>query len=203
MTPVGCRPFRPPSSTKPRISWRRPPGSTSSCWACMEASSRHSQELVRRGNFDTALHPHCGVQSAMRHARGHMSTARFPVKSKVACADLSGCALFLSAHLDGESFCGSDAGHLRYMQSGFRSIRAQVRKPQTLRTLDPVLSCVLDAGYLIFKWLSGFSWFRAQIRKRPSKAPAAPAAPVEGAENEWLKGTFYKGQQQARSRGKA
>lgn len=57
-------------------------------------------------------------------------------------------------------------------------------------------------GYLIFKWLSGFSWFRAQIRKRPSKAPA-PVAPVEGAENEWLKGTFYKGQQQARSRGKA
>lgn len=64
-------------------------------------------------------------------------------------------------------------------------------------------SCALAAGYLIFKWLSGFSWFRAQIRKRPSKAPVAPAAPVEGAENEWLKGTFYKGQQTARPRGKA
>lgn len=55
-------------------------------------------------------------------------------------------------------------------------------------------------GYLVFNWLSGFSWFRSQMRKRPSKAPAAPAAPVEGAENEWLKGTFYKGQQQPRSR---
>ena len=59
------------------------------------------------------------------------------------------------------------------------------------------------AGYLIFKWLSGFSWFRAQIRKRPSKVPVVAAAPVEGAENEWLKGTHFKGQQQTRSRNKA
>lgn len=65
------------------------------------------------------------------------------------------------------------------------------------------LVALAGIGYLIFKWLSGFSWFRAQIRKRPSKAPVAPAAPVELAENEWLKGTFYKGQQQARPRGKA
>lgn len=59
--------------------------------------------------------------------------------------------------------------------------------------------CCLGLGYLIFKWLSGYSWFRAQIKKRPSKVVAAPAAPVEGAENEWLKGTNFK-TQQVRSR---
>ena len=49
---------------------------------------------------------------------------------------------------------------------------------------------------MLFKWLSGFSWFRAQLRKRPSKAPVAPAAPEAGSQNEWLKGTYYKGPRQ-------
>ena len=82
-------------------------------------------------------------------------------------------------------------------------IRAKVITAFAHPLMMVCLHLCFAAGYLIFKWLSGFSWFRAQIKKRPSKAPAAPVAPVVGAENEWLKGTFYKGQQQIRSRGKA
>ncbi len=63
--------------------------------------------------------------------------------------------------------------------------------------------CHCGAGYLLYKWLSGFSWVRAQLKKRgPSRAPARTreAAPVAGAQNEWLKGTFAPGVKQVKSR---
>ena len=37
------------------------------------------------------------------------------------------------------------------------------------------------AAYLLYKWLSGFSWVRSQLKKRgPSRAPAKDPAPMGG-----------------------
>ena len=63
------------------------------------------------------------------------------------------------------------------------------------------LPCAVRAGYLLYKWLSGFSWVRQQLKKRgPTRAPAREAAPVAGARNEWLQGTFAPGAKQVKSR---
>ena len=69
-----------------------------------------------------------------------------------------------------------------------------------LASTGPSAGCAC-AGYLLYKWLSGFSWVRAQLKKRgPSRAPAKEAAPTAGGRNEWLQGTFAPGAKRAKPR---
>ena len=70
-----------------------------------------------------------------------------------------------------------------------------------IRTIEISIGRCTCAGYLLYKWLSGFSWVRAQLKKRgPSRAPAKDPAPTAGAQSEWLQGTFAPGAKKVKSR---